>query len=42
MSHGLFSCGGHQGKFSLIIKLGARAFQENMMPVREVFLTHFL
>lgn len=34
MIHGLFFffCGGSQGKFSLIIKLGAGAFQENMMP----------
>lgn len=37
MIHGLFFCGGSQGKFSLIIKLGAGAFQENMMPDRKVF-----
>lgn len=37
MIHGLFFCAGSQGKFSLMIKLGAGAYQENMTPGRKVF-----
>lgn len=37
MIHGLLFCGGSQGKSSLIIKLGAGAFQKNMMPEQKVF-----
>lgn len=36
MIHGLFFCGVSQRKSSLIIKLGAGAFQENMMPNQKV------
>lgn len=37
MIHGLLFCGGSQGKSSLIIKLGAGAFQKNTMPEQKVF-----
>ncbi len=37
MIHGLFFCEGSQGKFSLIIKLGTGALQENMLPDHKVF-----